>query len=144
MDRRSYLVAAGTLTVGGLAGCIGSGQSSGDYDVGMSTRDFQPAVVEVPPGTTVTWQNTSGTGHTVTAYENGIPADADYFASGEFASEGAATSAWRRGGGGGIYAGETYEHTFEIEGEYNYYCVPHEAAGMKGRVVVTESATPLE
>ena len=144
MDRRSYLATVGAVVAGGLAGCIGSGSSDGDYDVGMSTRDYRPEVIEVPPGTTVTWKNTSGTGHTVTAYENGIPDDAEYFATGEFATEEAAVSAWRNGGGGGLYAGDSYEHTFEIEGEYNYYCVPHEMAGMKGVVVVSESATPLE
>ncbi|QLG64062.1 plastocyanin/azurin family copper-binding protein [Halorarum salinum] len=32
--------------------------------------------------------------------------------------------------------GETYEHTFEVEGEYGYFCIPHEGAGMVGTVTV--------
>lgn len=143
MDRRSYLAGVGSLAAVGVAGCIGSGESSGDYDVGMTTRDFRPEVLEVPPGTTVTWKNTSGTGHTVTAYENGIPDGADYFASGGYEDQQAAEAGWGGGSGGNIYSGETYEHTFEVVGEYNYYCIPHEAAGMKGVIVVTEDATPL-
>jgi hypothetical protein len=31
---------------------------------------------------------------------------------------------------------ETFEHTFETEGVYNYYCTPHEALGTVGLVVV--------
>lgn len=142
MDRRSYIAGVGSLVTVGLAGCIGSGQSEGDYDVGMSTRDFRPEVLEVPPGTTVTWKNTSGAGHTVTAYGNGIPEEADFFASGNYESQQEATAGWNGGSGGNIYSGETYEHTFEIAGEYNYYCIPHEMTGMKGVVVVTEDATP--
>jgi len=144
MDRRSYLGAVGGLALGGLAGCIGSGQSEGEHDIGMSTVEFLPAVLEVPPGTTVTWKNTSGTGHTVTAYEDGIPEDAEYFASGEFEEQAAANSGWREGGTGAIYAGEVYEHTFENVGDYEYYCIPHENAAMKGRIVVDRAATPLE
>lgn len=140
MDRRSYLAAVGTLGIGGLAGCLSSG-SSGEYDVGMSTRDFQPEVLEVPPGTTVTWKNTSGTGHTVTAYESSIPEEAEYFASGGFESQSAAEGAWEDFGGN-IPSGASYEHTFAVEGEYEYYCIPHEMAGMKGTIVVTEDATP--
>jgi plastocyanin len=29
-----------------------------------------------------------------------------------------------------LAAGETYEHTFETESVYDYFCIPHEAAGM--------------
>jgi plastocyanin len=137
-------VAAGSVAVAGLAGCIGSGQSDGEYDVGMSTRDFRPEVLEVPPGTTVTWKNTSGTGHTVTAYDDGIPEDAEYFASGDFENQDAANGAWRNGSGGAIYSGATYEHTFEVQGAYRYYCIPHLQTNMVGEIVVDEAATPLE
>ena len=33
-------------------------------------------------------------------------------------------------------AGFTFEQTFEEDGIYNYFCEPHEAAGMLGSVVV--------
>ena len=32
--------------------------------------------------------------------------------------------------------GSTFEHTFTVGGVYDYYCQPHEAAGMVGRIVV--------
>ena len=37
--------------------------------------------------------------------------------------------------------GSTFEHTFTQEGVYDYFCRPHEAAGMVGRIVV---GRPLE
>jgi hypothetical protein len=37
---------------------------------------------------------------------------------------------------GTLQAAETFEHTFETEGVYNYYCTPHEALGTVGLVVV--------
>ena len=33
-------------------------------------------------------------------------------------------------------AGFTHEHTFEVEGTYDYVCEPHESQGMVGTVVV--------
>ena len=33
-------------------------------------------------------------------------------------------------------AAESYVHTFETTGTHEYFCVPHEAAGMVGMVVV--------
>jgi len=32
------------------------------------------------------------------------------------------------------------EHTFTIPGVYDYLCMPHEAAGMVGRIIVGEPA----
>jgi len=102
---------------------------------------FVPSVYEVAPGTTVVWKNTSSRPHTVTAYEDGIPEETPYFASGGYDSEAAARDGWREEGGGGLAGGETYAHTFETTGEYAYLCVPHESGGMVGRIDVTEEAT---
>lgn len=113
------------------------GGGSGDYDVGMSTSDFRPAEIEVTVGDEVVWENTSASTHTVTAYEDDIPEDAAYFASGGFDSQQAAEQGWRQMEGG-FASGEQYMHTFEVPGEYRYFCIPHEAAGMEGTVVVTE------
>ena len=33
-------------------------------------------------------------------------------------------------------ADESFSVTLEIEGVYDYYCIPHEHAGMVGRIVV--------
>ena len=149
MDRRAYLRAVGGLSTVGLAGCsaIVAEQSGGstDYDVGMSTMDFRPEVLEVAVGETVVWKNTSSHAHTVTAYESGIPDDAAYFASGEFQTEKAARDGWIGGTKGALYSGDTYEHTFDVPGEYRYFCVPHERSNMVGTVnVVEKSETPQE
>lgn len=36
--------------------------------------------------------------------------------------------------------GFEHEHTFEVEGEYEFYCDPHIAVGMIGEIVVAEGA----
>jgi plastocyanin len=41
------------------------------------------------------------------------------------------------GGQSKLYnTGYTYSHTFDTNGEYEYYCVPHRSAGMTGTVTV--------
>jgi len=108
--------------------------------VGMGAKEFRPVELRVPPGTTVTWLNTNKQGHSVTAYEDGLPDGADYFASGGFDSEQTAREEWGASTGGTLFQGQTYEHTFEIEGTYPYFCIPHEVGGMVGAVIVSEDA----
>jgi plastocyanin len=139
MDRRTFLKAAGTGCVAGLAGCIGgSAQPAGDYDVGMTVSKFRPADITVAVGDTVVWRNTSKQGHSVTAYEDQIPDDADYFASGGFDSESEARERYRASSGGVFGANEEYTHEFTVPGTYGYFCLPHERAGMVGTVEVVE------
>ena len=38
---------------------------------------------------------------------------------------------------GNVAEGETFEHTFDTAGTYEYFCIPHETS-MKGEVVVEE------
>lgn len=137
MDRRTFL-ATGAVTA--VAGCLGTGaddSASGDWDVGMSARRFTPSQIEVDVGTTVTWRNTSRGPHSVTAYEDEIPESAAFFASGGFGDESAARDGWMESEGA-IQPEETYEHTFEVPGEYRYFCIPHEPSGMTGTVRVVE------
>jgi halocyanin-like protein len=77
---------------------------------------FGPPAVRVSPGTTVVWQWT-GEGN-----QHNVVDEAGAFES-DLASE----------------AGYTFEHTFESEGTFKYYCQPHETVGMKGVVVVGEA-----
>lgn len=81
----------------------------------------------------VRWTNTSSIAHTVTAYEDGIPEEATYFASGGFASEQAARDGFPDGT---IPPGESFEHEFETNGTYEYFCIPHEDQGMTGTIEV--------
>jgi plastocyanin len=139
MDRRRYLVAAGAAAAVSLGGCLGlTPEEADDYDVGMSPASFDPAENTVSVGDEVVWENTSSRTHTVTAYEDGIPEDAAYFASGGYESEEAAREAWNENLGGGIGAGERFRQTFEVVGEYQYFCIPHEQGGMRGTLVVEE------
>ncbi|MBX0303645.1 plastocyanin/azurin family copper-binding protein [Haloarcula salinisoli] len=143
MERRAFLRAAVPTAAVGLAGCIG-GSTPTDYDVGMGAKEFRPETLEVTAGTTVTWLNTNKQGHSVTAYESELPDGADYFASGGFDSEKAAEDAWGNSSGGTLFEGQTFEHTFEVPGEYPYFCIPHERGGMVGSVVVTGDRSTTE
>ncbi|MFC7130471.1 plastocyanin/azurin family copper-binding protein [Haloferax chudinovii] len=167
LSRRRMLQLTGGAAAVGLAGCTGTQNNDGgaengsptesghddtttesghsddedDHDeavgapadtaeVRMITEDggyhFEPHVVRVNVGGTVTWNNESGS-HSTTAYhsDNDQP---------QLVPDGAA--AWDSG----ILSeqGATFEHTFETEGVYHYYCTPHESLGMLGSVIVGE------
>lgn len=137
--RRQALKAIGALTIGGaLAGCSGDGDSgngNGGNTVDMTDDlTFEPADITVAVGDTVTWENVGTVPHTVTAYGDQIPDGAAFFASGGYSSAQAARDGYP--GDGEIPGGETYSHTFDTAGTYEYFCVPHEGAGMTGTVTV--------
>ncbi len=90
---------------------------------------FDPAGVRVVPGDTVRWVQLSGF-HSITAYhpsndnhELRIPASAQPWDSDILLAD---------------YPkrGATFEHVFTVPGVYDYFCKPHEMAGMVGRIVV--------
>ncbi|MFB6152954.1 MAG: plastocyanin/azurin family copper-binding protein [Halodesulfurarchaeum sp.] len=148
MQRRDYLknvgITAGVLSVagctggGGGDGGDGGGSSLGQNEIGMYTEGsdyyFDPIGLFVEPGTTVTWVNKTGS-HSATAYEKGtgpatvtrIPSGADAFNSGIISK-----------------ANGTYEHTFQTEGTYDYFCIPHKSLGMVARIVVGSPGGPAE
>jgi len=149
MQRRAFIASGGALAATVLAGCLGPSRADSEYDIGMTSNAFvpqDPVESERQPtfaasvGDTVVWANTGSRNHTVTAYESGLPDGADYFASGGFDSEPEAREAWRKSlrGGGNLAPGETYEVTFDVPGEHYYFCIPHEGAGMVGKVLVEE------
>lgn len=86
---------------------------------------FAPAGLAVAPGTTVRFVNRDpGNSHTATVYhpdiydrQRRIPADAKPWDS-DF-----------------LLPGESFEVVLTVPGVYDYYCVPHEKAGMVGRIV---------
>jgi plastocyanin len=94
---------------GGDGGGAGGG-GGGGAEVSMEGIAFQPAEVTVSAGDTVTWTNDDSVGHDVTA---------DSFSSGD---------------PGGMAPGDTFEHTFEEAGTFDYVCTVH--PGMEGTVVV--------
>lgn len=94
---------------------------NGDGDeIGVEgTFVFEPADIQIDPGTTVQWTWVGSDSHSVTHEpDNGE----ELFDSGTFGGD-----------------GETFEHTFEDEGVYDYYCIPHRAMGQKGRVRVGDA-----
>lgn len=124
----------------GLAGCtevLGSGCGDEAHDVGMTPTAFEPVELTVAVDDTVRWLNTSDRAHTVTAYDDSQPEGAAFFASGGYDSTDEAFDAWAHQGGA-IYSCEAFEHTFRTPGVHHYVCVPHERAGMVGRIVVEE------
>jgi len=101
-----------------------------------SLKHFEPAELTVQQGETVAWKYAAGDAHNVVAYEDKIPDDAEYWASGGFDSETAARDGWENGKGALHRSEQVYVHTFETAGTHEYLCVPHEAAGMVGKVIV--------
>lgn len=112
-------VPAGTVRIGMIQ----------DPDTGFV--GFDPIGLFVQPGTRVTWVNGAGV-HTVTAYHpaNGnrvprIPEAAEPWDSGHL-----------------LQPGETFSRRLTVPGVYDYFCLPHERAGMAGRIVVGETSGP--
>lgn len=97
---------------------------------------FDPIGVLVEPGQTLRWINEdAGNSHTSTAYHpdnTGHPLRIP---------EGAA--AWNSGY---LLPKQSFELRITVPGVYDYYCVPHEEAGMVGRIVVSRahSAQPVD
>lgn len=87
---------------------------------------FDPVGLRVQPGRTIRWINLDpGNSHTVTAYhpknferplripEGAEPWNSDY-----------------------LLPDESFSVTLTVEGVYDFFCVPHEHAGMVGRIIV--------
>jgi plastocyanin len=87
---------------------------------------FDPVGLHIEPGQTIRWINLDpGNSHTATAYhpknferplripEGAESWDSDY-----------------------LLPDETFSVTLTVEGVYDFYCVPHEHAGMVGRIIV--------
>ncbi|GAB7095013.1 hypothetical protein JCM30237_21660 [Halolamina litorea] len=155
LSRRSFIRAgtagaAATTAVGTAAAQEGtttgtatgteSGGGGGETHVVDMTDDlvFAPKEITIAPGDTVVWENVGSIGHSVTAYEDEIPEGAEFWASGGFDAEQPARDGYPEQGD--IPGGESYEHTFEVEGEHGYFCIPHEQVGMVGTVIVSADA----
>ncbi|MEO8636174.1 MAG: plastocyanin/azurin family copper-binding protein [Gemmatimonadales bacterium] len=92
---------------------------------------FDPVGLFVVPGTTVRWIVRDNV-HTTTAYhprndhhslripEQALPWDSGFL----------------------VHPGDHFDVTLTEPGVYDYYCMPHEASGMVGRLVVGEPGGP--
>ena len=88
-----------------------SDATSGTVDVAIEEGAFNPDVVEITVGTTVTWTNRDAAPHSVSSHD-------DVFAS------------------TGLVTDETFSYTFEEAGAYTYFSQYNPAA--EGTVIVTE------
>lgn len=147
MHRRAFVATAGATLAGG---CVDSNARPDDpatsktNDSSVEEADvvitmtnepsFNPDSVEIGVGETVRWKNDSRQIHTVTAYGDRIPDEADYFASGGAGKETLATIVYPLDGG--IQPNEVFVHRFETPGHYEYYSIPTEHLGMVGEVTV--------
>lgn len=116
MNRREFLATAGVLGVNALTGC---GRSSGNTEpvrtnvVTIPDRwVYEPEVIRVDSGTTVTWTNTGPVKHTVTFREE-TPIDFDVE----------------------LAPGEATRREFTGTGRFEYYCRYHRP-DMTGTVLV--------
>lgn len=88
--------------------------------------EFVPNEITISVGDDVVWKNTSDLVHTVTcqpeeavdANNVNLPKGAEAFNSGR------------------LSPGGSFKKTFTVKGTYKYFCIPHEATGMVGTVVV--------
>lgn len=127
---RRLVLAAGTGLL--LAATVSRRAGAADeIEIGMSGTPtgshvwYRPRGLLIQPGQAVRWVNQeSGNVHTVTSYhpDNGKPLripdeaapwNSDY-----------------------LMPGESFVMTFEKPGIYDYFCIPHEHAGMVARIVV--------
>jgi plastocyanin len=83
---------------------------------------FDPDTVTIKAGESVTWTNNAGFPHNVVFDEDAIPGgeSADKLSHEDYLNA----------------KGETVSTTFKTAGTYEYYCEPHQGAGMAGKVIV--------
>ena len=96
-------------------------------------RRFDPPSLTVPSGATVTWVSRTDDAHSVTASQASLSDEADYFSSGGFASE---EEARANLADALIQPNGDFSVTFDEAGRYEYFCIPHEADGMRGVIIV--------
>jgi plastocyanin len=133
LTRRGVLGAGGAFAAGLFARPLRAGAAA-PVEIRMrgnadgSRVGFDPVGLLVAPGMTVRWVNVdAGNAHTATVYhpklmdrprripERAEPWDSDY-----------------------LLPEESFPVTLMVPGVYDFYCVPHEHAGMVGRIVVGE------
>ena len=137
--KRRAVLRAGGLVLAGLAApaMLRSARAGAVVEIRLRSDTlgtkvwFDPIGVLIEPGQTVRWVNEANV-HTSTAYHPAndghalrIPEAAEPWDSGYL-----------------VEPGDSFEVTLTVPGVYDYFCVPHEMAGMVGRIVVGEPSGP--
>jgi len=152
VNRRRFLILTGTILPGlVLASCgdddsdatptsVPSGEQDQQENVAQAAGQARTHIVEmndelafvpdrltIDVGDTVIWRTVGVMPHTATC----DPAKANNPDEHVRLPEGA--QAWDSGM---VHQGEEFSHAFDVAGEYTYFCIPHEAAGMVGHLTV--------
>lgn len=96
-----------------------------DYD--NLRMAFRPKRIVVQPGDTVTWVNLAAEEHNVFSYPDGYPKGSKPMLSPYMQKK-----------------DEKWSRTFNVEGTYEYHCIPHLPMGMHGKVVVGRPSEAAE
>jgi plastocyanin len=123
--RRALAVSSAALLLVVAATVVALAQET--HDVEVVDDAFEPPTIEVTEGDTVRWTQTGSNPHTVTADDESFDSHPDCQTFADAAD------------GNCMEEGDTYDQTFEEEGEFGYYCRLHGSPGqgMAGTVVVT-------
>lgn len=128
LSRREAVAALGALV---LAACFSDRTTDppdeDGVEVEMVDLEFEPATVTIQVGDRVTWRNVGQFVHTATC----DPAKANDPSNVQL-PPGAAP--WDSGAAA---PGATFSRVFDVAGEYRYVCIPHEAQGMLGTIIVS-------
>jgi len=103
------------------------------HTVKLGAISFEPEILTIKKGDTVKWVNELGVGHTVTADPKFIKTkmydvplvkkNPEFFNSAKSETD-------------YMLKGAVYSHKFRLKGKYIYFCIPHQVAGMVGRIIV--------
>lgn len=137
ITRRSVLQAGGLALAGLAAPRLARSAPVVEIRMRSDARGehawFDPIGVLLQPGQTVRWvMDSPGNPHTTTAYH---PRNADH-------SLRIPETARPWDSGFLVNPGDRFELTLTTEGVYDYLCLPHEEAGMVGRLVVGRPTGP--
>ena len=138
LTRRAALRAGGLLLAGFAApAVVRSARAGAVVEIRLRSDAlgtkvwFDPIGILIEPGQTVRWVNEANV-HTSTAYHPdndrhalripraAEPWDSDYL----------------------VEPGDQFEVTLTVPGVYDYFCAPHEMAGMVGRIIVGQPSGP--
>jgi hypothetical protein len=90
-------------------------RSAANHTVNVAGLTFSPSVITITVGDTVEWMGLNGF-HTVTSVGSSFPDSPS--------------------------GAMTHTVTFSQTGTFDYFCTPHQGAGMVGQVIVQSAATP--
>jgi plastocyanin len=133
LSRRQFIRRTGGLAVALgfvplIQACGSSANSQSDKpEIEMNDEfGFEPKELTIEVGQTVTWKNVGTMVHTSTN-------DPSKAQKPEHSQLPQGAAAWDSGL---LHAGQTWTYTFDVAGNYTYFCIPHESMSMIGKITV--------